>query len=71
MNLCKQQFHCTPYTNGSSSRDHFARDNEACKNWLAMDCEKMEAVIELHQYTTGRPVVCNIEKIRRIKKEFK
>ena len=69
-NLCKQQFHCVHYSNGTVSRDHFTRDNIPCKHWLAMDCEKMDAVVELHQFTTGKPMVCDVDKIRRIKKEL-
>ena len=70
MNLCKQQFHCIHYASGTSSRDHHTRDNVPCQRWLAMDCEQMEAVVILHQYTTGKPMACNIAKVKRIKEKL-
>ena len=71
MNLCKEQFHCIRYSSGTSSRDHFTRDHTPCKHWLAMDCEKMSAVLEVYTFTTGRVIACDVGKIRKIKEGLK
>ena len=42
-----------------------------CKHWLAMDCEKMSAVLDVYTFTTGRVVACNVQKIGKIKEGLK
>jgi hypothetical protein len=70
--LCKSQFHCVHYQNGTSNRDHYTRDHVPCKKWDEMSCDMMSELIAVHTFTTGRePFACNLEKMGRIKKGLK
>ena len=69
--VCIVQASCIHYSSGTSSRDHYTRDHVPCKHWLAMDCEKMSAVLDVYTFTTGRVVACNVQKIGKIKEGLK
>jgi len=71
-NLCHLQEICQHFiTSDNKPKNHDVRSKFPCQHWLAMDCEKMMLLIELNTFATGEIVSCNIEKIRRIKKELK
>ena len=70
-NLCHLQEICQHFiTSDNKPKNHDVRSKYPCQRWLAMDCEKMMIVLELEKFTTGKVTSCNIEDVKRKKREI-
>ena len=69
MKLCPIQEICNHFSNGTKRRSHHIRLSDPCKKWLVMDCERILELGAVIEYATGKPMACNIEKVKRIKEQ--
>lgn len=68
MKLCPIQEVCRKFKTGDNKPpNNDVRDKYPCKSFLDMSCDMG---LRLQEWIDG-PVACNLEKIRRIKKELK
>ncbi len=67
MQLCPIQEVCPQYKIDDKVRTHHRRLTVPCAHFLAFTCPKMGAVMEMQEMVDGKPVACNIDKIKRIK----
>ena len=71
LRLCLVQDVCGHFATGDNRpHNHQVRVTIPCQRWMAMDCEKLPLLAELQEFTTGQIFACNIEKIRKIKREL-
>ena len=65
--VCLYQEVCRHYKTGDNKpKNHDVRNKYPCKQWLAMDCEKMWLLVELQEFATGEIVSCEVAKVRRL-----
>ena len=70
--ICLVQDLCRHFKSGDRKPpNHHVRETIPCVHWIALDCEKIQSLVEVYQYATGEEIACDLKKIQRIKKVLK